>query len=88
MLYEFALPGLAEQVRHEPAKIVGDQSIGLANTHPGRILVDHPTAQHGTLAVEIRDWRNRLVDEPLSAIRAVGLRFFVSPHHLNVRALA
>src|SRR4051812_33719149 len=65
-------PSVGDDVRHEPREIVGHEPVGLADAEPGRLHVDGPHAQHGTVAVVIAEVGVLLDDEALVAVALVG----------------
>src|SRR4051812_11098354 len=54
---------VADDVRHEPRKIVGHEPVGLADAQPGRLHVDGPHAHHGAVAVVVAEVGVLLDDE-------------------------
>src|ERR1700743_2684174 len=63
-----------DRVRQEARIVAGDRTLVLADREPARDVVDPPAAEHGILAVEIAQRRERLADEALAAIRPLLLR--------------
>src|SRR5260370_3164967 len=61
---------LQDRVRQEPRRIAGDRILVLADRQAARRMVDQPASEHRILTGKIRQWRQRLPDETLGAIRS------------------
>lgn len=77
-----------DDVRHEPARVVGDQSIRLANAHASGGVVDDPTADDRVVALEVGDRVEGLVDVAFLTVFTRGNMSSPRRYDGDVRALS
>src|SRR5918999_2970376 len=80
--------GSGNSVGDERRAVVGDQTDRLADAQPGGGVTDHPRTQRGTVAVELRERVEELVDVALLAVHTTRLMFHAGRDDRDVRALA
>ena len=76
-------------MRHEAAQVADDLATILTDAQSSGLMMDDPQAEHGMVAVEIRQGRQSLINESFRAVLpSVGLCTLALPHNGYVRALA